>query len=204
MVVKLVLSLLEGNRELRVFENKVLRKIFGTKRDEVTGEWTKLHNAELHALYSSPDIIRNIKSRLLRWAGHVACMGESKDAYRVLFGRPEVIRTLGMPRRWENNIKMDLREMGYDGVRKDGNRWDRNPGCRVAVQTPPSRDLLCVDPYVAQQLPSMENKGVRSKDMEKHRWGSQGWNPAVEPKKKKKKKKKEEEEEEEELGFNNS
>ncbi|KAJ4442449.1 hypothetical protein ANN_04035 [Periplaneta americana] len=68
---------------LRVFENKVLRKIFGAKRDEVTGEWRKLHNAELHALYSSPDIIRNIKSRRLRWAGHVARMGESRNAYRV-------------------------------------------------------------------------------------------------------------------------
>ncbi|KAJ4434138.1 hypothetical protein ANN_16458 [Periplaneta americana] len=74
---------------LRVFENKVLRKIFGAKRDEVTGEWRKLHNTELHALYSSPDIIRNIKSRRLRWAGDVARMGESRNAYRVLVGRPE-------------------------------------------------------------------------------------------------------------------
>ncbi|KAJ4446865.1 hypothetical protein ANN_13565 [Periplaneta americana] len=101
---------------LRVFENKVLRKIFGAKRDGVTGEWRKLHNAELHALYSSPDIIRNIKSRRLRWAGHVACMGESRNAYRVLIGRPEGKRPLGRPRRrWEDNIKMDLREVGYDG-----------------------------------------------------------------------------------------
>ncbi|KAJ4451580.1 hypothetical protein ANN_03049 [Periplaneta americana] len=74
---------------LRVFENKVLRKIFGTKRDEDTGEWRKLQNPELHAFYSSPDIIRNIKSRRLRWAGHVARMGESRDAYRVLIGRSE-------------------------------------------------------------------------------------------------------------------
>ncbi|KAJ4440501.1 hypothetical protein ANN_08642 [Periplaneta americana] len=100
---------------LRVFENKVLRKIFGAKRDEVTGEWRKLHSAELHALYSSPDIIRNIKSRRLRWAGHVAHMGESRNAYRVLVGRPEGKRPLGRPRRrWEDNIKMDLREVGYD------------------------------------------------------------------------------------------
>ncbi|KAJ4450654.1 hypothetical protein ANN_02083 [Periplaneta americana] len=85
-------------------------KIFGAKRDEVTGEWKKLHNAELHALYSSPDIIRNIKSRRLRWAGHVARMGESRNAYRVLVGRPEGKRPLGRPRRrWEDNIKMDLR-----------------------------------------------------------------------------------------------
>ncbi|KAJ4444040.1 hypothetical protein ANN_05829 [Periplaneta americana] len=76
------LTLREEHR-LRVFENKVLRKIFGAKRDEVTGEWRKLHNAELHALYSSPDIIRNIKSRRLRWVGHVARMGESRNAYRV-------------------------------------------------------------------------------------------------------------------------
>ncbi|KAJ4428748.1 hypothetical protein ANN_25741 [Periplaneta americana] len=74
---------LREEQRLRVFEHKVLRKIFGAKRDEVTGEWRKLHNAELHALYSSPDIIRNIKSRRLRWAGHVARMGESRNACRV-------------------------------------------------------------------------------------------------------------------------
>ncbi|KAJ4427766.1 hypothetical protein ANN_25419 [Periplaneta americana] len=78
----LTLTLREEQR-LRVFENKVLRKIFGAKRDEVTGEWRKLHNAELHALYSSPDIIRNIKSRRLRWTGHLARMGESRNAYRM-------------------------------------------------------------------------------------------------------------------------
>ncbi|KAJ4435830.1 hypothetical protein ANN_18449 [Periplaneta americana] len=88
----------------------------GAKRDEVTGEWRKLHNAELHALYSSPDIIRNIKSRRLRWAGHVARMGESRNAYRVLVGRPAGKRPLRRARRrWEDNIKMDLREVGYDG-----------------------------------------------------------------------------------------
>ncbi|KAJ4432001.1 hypothetical protein ANN_20615 [Periplaneta americana] len=92
------LTLREEHR-LRVFENKVLRKIFGAKRDEVTGEWRKLHNAELHALYSSPDIIRNIKFRRLRWAGHVASMGESRNANRVLVGRPEGKRPLGRPRR---------------------------------------------------------------------------------------------------------
>ncbi|KAJ4442239.1 hypothetical protein ANN_12105 [Periplaneta americana] len=108
------LTLREEHR-LKVFENKVLRKISVAKRDEVTGEWRKLHNTELHALYSSPDIIRNIKSRRLRWAGHVARMGESRNAYRVLVGRPEGKRPLGRPRRrWEDNIKMDLREVGYD------------------------------------------------------------------------------------------
>ena len=107
---------LREEQRLRVFENKVLRKIFGAKRDEVTGEWRKLHNTELHALYSSPNIIRDIKSRRLRWAGHVARMGETRNAYRVLVGRPEGKRPLGRPRRrWEDNIKMDLREVGYDG-----------------------------------------------------------------------------------------
>ncbi|KAJ4444288.1 hypothetical protein ANN_06080 [Periplaneta americana] len=108
------LSLREEQR-LRVFENKVLRKMFGAKRDEVPGEWRKLHNTELHALYSSTDIIRNIKSRRLRWAGHVARMVESRNAYRVLVRRPEGKRPLGRPRRrWEDNIKMDLRDVGYD------------------------------------------------------------------------------------------
>ncbi|KAJ4436737.1 hypothetical protein ANN_16869 [Periplaneta americana] len=106
---------LREEQRLRVFENKILRKIFGAKRDEVTGEWRKLYNTELHALYSSPDIIRNIKSRRLRWAGHVARMGESRNEYRVLVGRQEGKRTLGRPRRrCEDNIKMDLREVGYD------------------------------------------------------------------------------------------
>ncbi|KAJ4429775.1 hypothetical protein ANN_21979 [Periplaneta americana] len=79
----------EREQRLRVFENKVLRKIFVAQRDEVAEEWRKLHSAELHALYSSPDIIRNIKSRRLRWAGHVARMDEFRNAYRVLVGRPE-------------------------------------------------------------------------------------------------------------------
>ncbi|KAJ4448683.1 hypothetical protein ANN_00073 [Periplaneta americana] len=122
------LTLREEHR-LKVFENKVLRKIFGAKRDEVTGEWRKLHNAELHTLYSSPDIIRNIKSRRLRWAGHVAHMGESRNAYRVLVGRPEGKRPLRRPRRrWEDNIKMDLREVGYNdrewiNLAQDRDRW---------------------------------------------------------------------------------
>ncbi|KAJ4444178.1 hypothetical protein ANN_05968 [Periplaneta americana] len=101
---------LREEQRLRVFENNILRKIFGAKRDDVTGEWRKLHNTELHAFYSSPDVIRNINSRRLRWAGHLARMGESRNAYRVLVGRPEGKRPLGMPRRrWEDNIKMDLR-----------------------------------------------------------------------------------------------
>ncbi|KAJ4433756.1 hypothetical protein ANN_16068 [Periplaneta americana] len=120
---------LRKEHRLRVFENKVLRKIFGAKRDEVTGEWRKLHNTELHALHSSPDIIRIIKSRRLRWAGHVARMGVSRNAYRVLVGRPEGKRPLGRPRRrWEDNNKMDLREVRYDdrdwiNLAQDRDQW---------------------------------------------------------------------------------
>jgi hypothetical protein len=99
---------------LRVFENKVLRRIFGPKRDEVTGEWRRLHNKELYALYSSRNIIRVIKSRRLRWAGHVARKGERRGAYRPLVGKPEGRREIGKPRRkWEDNIKMDLREVRW-------------------------------------------------------------------------------------------
>jgi hypothetical protein len=92
----------------------VLRRIFGPKRDEVTGEWRRLHNKELYALYSSPNIIRVIKSRRLRWAGCVARIGERGGTCRVLVGKPEGRRPLGRPRRrWEDNIKMDLREVGW-------------------------------------------------------------------------------------------
>jgi hypothetical protein len=86
---------------LRVFENRVLRRIFGHKRDEVTGEWRKLHSGKLHNLYSSPDIVRQIKSRRMRWAGHVARMGEGRNVYRVLMGNREGKRPLGRPGRWD-------------------------------------------------------------------------------------------------------
>jgi hypothetical protein len=95
------------------FENRVLRKIFGPKRDEVTGEWRRLHNEELYDLYSSPNIMRVIKSRRLRWAGHVTHIKERRAAYRVLVGRPEGKRPLERPRRrWEDNIKVDIQEAG--------------------------------------------------------------------------------------------
>jgi hypothetical protein len=89
----LSLTLGEEHR-LRVFENRGLRRIFGPKRDEVTGEWRKLHNEELHNLYSSPDIIRLVKSRRMRWVGHVARMGEERKVYKVLVGKPEGKRPL--------------------------------------------------------------------------------------------------------------
>jgi hypothetical protein len=100
-----------------VFENRILRRIFIPKKDEVTGEWRKLHNEELHILYSSPNIIRQIKSRRLRWARHVARMGKETDVYKVLMGKPEGKRPLGRPRRrWKDGIRMDLREIGWGSV----------------------------------------------------------------------------------------
>jgi hypothetical protein len=92
------LMLREGHR-LRVFENRVLRRIFGPKRDDMTGGWRKLHNEELHGLYSSPSIIKVIKARRMRWARYVARMGEVRGAYNILVGRPEGRRPLGRPRR---------------------------------------------------------------------------------------------------------
>jgi hypothetical protein len=112
-----------------VFENRVLRRIFGPKRDEVTGEWRKLHNEELRDLYSSPSVIIIIKSGRMRWAGHVARMGEKRNAYRLLVGKPEGKRPIGRPRRrWVDNIRMHLGEVGWGdvdwiGLAQDRNRW---------------------------------------------------------------------------------
>ena len=108
-----------------MFENMVLRRIFGPRRDEVTGEWRRLHNEKLNGLYSSPNILRVIKSRRMRWTGHVARMGEE----RVLVGKPEGRRPLGRPRRrWVDNIRMDFQEVGcgymdWIGLAQDRNRW---------------------------------------------------------------------------------
>ena len=107
---------LREERRLSAFENRVLRRIFGHKRDEITGEWRKLHNEELNDLYCSPNIVRVIKSRGMGWAGHVACMGEERGAYTVLVGKPEGKRSMGRPRgRWEDNIKLDLQKVGCGG-----------------------------------------------------------------------------------------
>jgi hypothetical protein len=112
-----------------VFENRVLRRIFGPKRDRVTGGWRKLHNEELHNLYSSPSIIRIMKLRRMRWAGHVAQIGEKRNVYKLLIRKPEGKRPLGRPkRRWIDNIKMDLLERGLSvvnwiGLAQDRYRW---------------------------------------------------------------------------------
>ena len=118
-----------GERRLRVFENMVLRRIFGPRRDEVTGHWRRLHNEELNDLYSSPNIVRVIKSRRMIWAGHVARMGEEREVYRVLLGKPEGKRLLGRPMlRWMDNTRMDLHEVGcgymdWIGLDQVRDRW---------------------------------------------------------------------------------
>jgi len=115
--------------KLRVFEKMVLRRMFGPMRDEVTGEWRRLHNEELNDLYASPNIVWVIKSRRTRWAGHVARMGEERRVYRVLVGKPEGRRPLGRPRhRWVDNIRKDLQDVGcgytdWTGLAQDRDRW---------------------------------------------------------------------------------
>ena len=110
-----------------MFENRVFTRVFGPKRDEVTGEW-RMHNEELNDLYSLPNIVRVVKSRM-RWAGHVARMGEDRGVHRVLVGKPEGKRPLARPRRrWEDNIKMDLQEVGgghgdWVELAQDRDRW---------------------------------------------------------------------------------
>ena len=120
---------LREERRLRVFENRVLRRIFGHQRDEVTGEWIKLNNEELNDAYCLPNAVRVIKSRRKRWAGHVARMGERRGVYRVLVGKLEGKRPLRRPRhRWENSIKLDLQEVGcgymdWIGPAQDRDSW---------------------------------------------------------------------------------
>jgi hypothetical protein len=111
-----------------VFEKRVLRRIFGPKEDEVTGDWRKLHSEELKNLYSSPDVIRQVTSRRMRWAGHVARMGAERKVYKVLVGKPEEKKPLGTPRRsWEDGVRMDLREIGLGGCGLDSTVSGQGP-----------------------------------------------------------------------------
>ena len=125
-----------------MFESRVLRKIFLPKRDEVTGDWRKLHNVERNYLYSLPIIFRMMKSRSMRWAGHVARMGESRCVYRVLVGKSEGKRPLGRPRRrWEDNIKVDLQDVGCGGMdwidlAEDRDRWRALVNVVMNLQVP--------------------------------------------------------------------
>jgi len=119
---------LREEKKLRVFEKMMLRRIFGPRRDEVTGEQTRLHNEELNDLYSSPNIVRVIKSRRMRWAGRVARMGAERGVYRVLVWIPEGSRPLGRPRRRWVDIRMDLQQVGcgymdWIGLAQDRDRW---------------------------------------------------------------------------------
>jgi hypothetical protein len=142
------MCLIREEHRLRVFENRVLRRIFGPKIDEVTGEWRKLHNEVLHNLCSSPNIIRMVKSRRMRWAGHVASMGEKGNAYRLLVGRPEGRRPLGRPRRrWVDNIKIDLREIGWDDMdwvdlAQDRDQWRALVNTLMNLRVPQNAEKL--------------------------------------------------------------
>jgi hypothetical protein len=125
-----------------VFENRVLRRIFGLKRSEVIGNWRRLHNEEVNNLYSSPSIITVIKSRRMKWVGHVARIGEKINAYRILVEKPEGKRPLGRPRRrWAENNKMDLREIGWNGVdgidrAQDRDQWRALVNTVLNLQVP--------------------------------------------------------------------
>jgi hypothetical protein len=125
-----------------VFENRVLWRIFGPKRDGVTGGWGKLHNEQLHNLYSLPSIIRVIKSRRMGWAGRVARMGEKRNVYMILVGEPEARRPLGRSRRRRiDNIKMDLLEIGssvvdWIGLAQDRYRWRALVNSVMNLQVP--------------------------------------------------------------------
>jgi len=129
-------------RKITVLENMVLRRIFGPRRDEVTGKWRRMHNEELNYLYPSPNIVRVIKSRRMRWAGHVARMGEESGVYRVLVGKPEGRRLLGRPRRrWVDNIRTDLQEvecgyMDWNGLAQDRDRWRTLLSAVMNLQVP--------------------------------------------------------------------
>ena len=132
---------------LKVFENRVMRRIFGPKTDEVIREWRKLHNEELNDLYSLPNIVRVVKSRRMRWAGHVARLRQGRGVYRVLMGKPEGKRPLGRPRRrWGDNIKTDLQEVGggYEDwmeLAQDRDRWRALVSTVMNLRVPKMRGI---------------------------------------------------------------
>jgi hypothetical protein len=134
-------------RRLRVFENRLLRRIFGHKTDEVTWEWRKLHNEELGDLYHLPNIMGVVKSRRMRWAGHVARMGEGRGVHRVMVGKREGKSPLGKPRRrWEDNIKMDLQDVGGGcgdrmEVTQDRDRWRELVNTVMNIRVPKMRGI---------------------------------------------------------------
>ena len=130
-----------------MFENRVLRRVFGAMRDEVTGEWRKLRSEELSDLYFLPNIVRVVKSRRMRWAGHVARMGEGRGVHRVLVGKPEGKRPLGRPRRrWEDNIKKGLQEVGggcedWMELAQDRDRWRALVSTVMNLRVPKKRGI---------------------------------------------------------------
>jgi len=130
-----------------VFENRVLRRVFAPKRDELTGEWRKLHNEDLGDLYSLLHIVQVVKSRRMRWAGHVARMGQERGVHSVLVGKPEGKRPLGRPRRrWEDNIKMDLQEAGrgcgdWIELAQDRDRWRTPVSTVMNLRVPKMRGI---------------------------------------------------------------
>jgi len=134
-------------RNLRVFENRVLRRIFGPKWDEVIREWRRLHNEEINDLYCSPNIVGVIYSRRMRWVGHVARMGERSGVYRVLVGKPEGRRPPGRPRRrWEDNIKINLQEVGCGGMEwielaQDRDKWRPLVNAVMNLRVPKTRGI---------------------------------------------------------------
>ena len=138
---------LREERRRRVFENRMLRRVYGHKRDEVTGEWRKLHNEELSGLYSLPSIVGVVKSRRMRWAGHVLHIGEGRGVHRVLVGKPEGKRPLGRPRRrWEDNIKMDLQELeggceDWMELAQDRDRWRALVSTVMNLRVPKMRGI---------------------------------------------------------------
>jgi hypothetical protein len=139
---------LREERRLRVFENRVLSRVFGPKRDEVTGQWRKLHNEELSDLYYLPNIVRVVKSRRMRWTGHVAHTGKGRGVHRVVVRKPEGKRSLGRPRhRWEDNIKMDLQEVGWScgdwmELAQDRDRWRALVGTLRNLRVPKMRGFI--------------------------------------------------------------